>query len=912
MVFLPAILLALGASMPTVTVASPFGQIAAVNDTNSTGFANATWTSTYSSDLPSNTSVSSNATYPANATLTSSAVSPSNSSSSFANSTTTSTGVPATNTTVPATNTTVPSTNSTIPSNSTSTNSTIPSNTTYVNITAPPLKYTYTSPQASAPLNVSYAAASPRWNEAHRRAAAYLSDWTVEEKVVLATGVGWMNGRCVGNIGPVPSKSFPGLCLQDSPLGVRLTDYVSFFPAAINVASTFDKDLMYARGYAMGQEFRGKGVNVALGPMTNMGRVAAGGRNFEGFGADPYLSGWGTELTIRGLQDAGVQACVKHYVGNEQERNRTTSSSDIDDRTMREIYTHPFLRAVQADVASVMCSYNLINGSWACQNSETLNGILKTDFGFRGYVMSDWGAQHSGVLSANSGLDMTMPGDINFGDLISYWGANLTMAVNNGSVSEARLDDMAERIVAAWFLTGQDSGYPEVNYDSFRRGGSNDTHVDVRDDHYKLIQHIGASSAVLLKNVNNALPLNKPRNLALIGSDLGPSTVGPNGFPDRGGDDGTLATGWGSGTVDFPYLVDPLEAISLQARHDRSTLTWWLQDFDTDGAATTATGAEVALVGINSDSGEGYITVDGNEGDRNNLTAWHNGDELVEAVAAVNNNTIVIVHSTGPIIMEEWIDHPNITAVLWAGVPGQESGNALVDVLYGSYNPSGRLPYTIAKQRSDYSADIVYVNSAFPEHPQVEYTEKLNIDYRSFLSRNITPRYEFGYGLSYTQFEFGDVNVWEIDKEEGERKRGLDVDIAARHNGDWNHSTDGDDASIRAEAGQFLTDSLQRPRWTVAIDVTNVGVVNGCEIPQLYLAYPPEAGEPPKVLRDFARLNLDPGETKTAYFNLSRYDVSIWDVVIQAWIVPDGEYGVEVGRSSMDENSSKTSFWPAS
>lgn len=176
---------------------------------------------------------------------------------------------------------------------------------------------------------------------------------------------------------------------------------------------------------------------------------------------------------------------VKHYVGNEQERNRTTSSSDIDDRTLREIYTHPFLRAVQADVASVMCSYNLVNGSWACQNSEILNGILKTDFGFQGYVMSDWGAQHSGVLSANSGLDMTMPGDIDFGDLRSYWGLNLTQAVNNGSVSEARLDDMAQRIAAAWFLLGQDEGYPEVNFDSFRRGGSNDTHVDVRDDHYK-------------------------------------------------------------------------------------------------------------------------------------------------------------------------------------------------------------------------------------------------------------------------------------------------------------------------------------------------------------------------------------------------------------------------------------------
>jgi beta-glucosidase len=177
---------------------------------------------------------------------------------------------------------------------------------------------------------------------------------------------------------------------------------------------------------------------------------------------------------------------VKHYVGNEQERNRTTSSSNIDDRTMREIYTHPFLKAVQADVASVMCSYNLVNGSWACQNSKTLNGILKTDFGFQGYVMSDWTATHSGVLAANNGLDMDMPGDVTFGSLTSFFGQNLTMAVKNGSVAEERLDDMAQRIVAAWFLLGQDDGYPEVNFDAFRRTAKeNNTHVDVRDDHHK-------------------------------------------------------------------------------------------------------------------------------------------------------------------------------------------------------------------------------------------------------------------------------------------------------------------------------------------------------------------------------------------------------------------------------------------
>ncbi|WVO12926.1 hypothetical protein L204_100534 [Cryptococcus depauperatus] len=775
------------------------------------------------------------------------------------------------------------------PSNSTSDRKTISSSHTS--------DITYISPQIPAPLNASYVYSSPKWVEAHSKAKEYLQDWTIEEKVTLTTGVGWQIGRCVGNIAAIPSRNFSGLCLQDSPLGVRFTDHVSAFPAGINVASTFDKDLIYARGYAMGKEFKGKGVNVALGPMTNMGRVAAGGRNWEGFGADPYLSGWATEMTIRGMQDAGVQACVKHYVGNEQERNRTTSSSNIDDRTLHEIYTHPFLRAVQADVASVMCSYNLINGSWACEDPKTLNGILKTEYGFRGYVMSDWSAQHSGVLSANTGLDMSMPGDIEMGSLTSYWGLNLTESVKNGSVSEGRLDDMAERIMAAYFLVGQDKGYPEVNFDSWKPAGSNNSHVDVQDNHWEIIQHIGASSTVLLKNENNALPLKRPRSIALIGSDLGPSLRGPNGFADRGGLSGTLAMGWGSGTVNFPYLVDPLSAISLQAKKDKTSLNWWLDDWNLSGASYWATDAEVAIVGIASDSGEGYITVDGNEGDRNNLTAWNQGDELVKAVAAVNNNTIVVVHSVGPMLMEEWIDHPNVTAVLWAGLPGQESGNSLVDVLYGAYNPSGRLPYTIAKKRSDYPADIVYTDTNEPKITQVDYTEGLFIDYRHFLAKNITPRFEFGFGLTYTKFEFGEVSLQAIEGKRNVHEENPKVD----------ESTNG-----TVEAGHSLLDYLHKPKWTVSVDVSNVGDVNGCEIPQLYLVFPPESGEPPKVLRDFARVNLDPGATQKISFNLSQYDVSIWDVEKQKWVVPNGEFGIEIGKSSMDKDAKKSSFCPQS
>lgn len=407
--------------------------------------------------------------------------------------------------------------------------------------------------------------------------------------------------------------------------------------------------------------------------------------------------------------------------------------------------------------------------------------------------MSDWDGTHSGVLAANNGLDMDMPGDIGYnGGKTSYFGGNLTAAVNNGSVSAERLDDMTQRIMAAYYLVGQDKDYPDVNFDAWR---DNNEHIDVQADHYKLIRHIGASSTVLLKNVNNALPLKKPRSIAVIGSDMGPAVQGPNGCADHGCLDGTLAMGWGSGTTYFPYLVDPLQAISARAQQDRSTLNWHLNNWDIEGAKNAARPPEVAIVGINSNSGEQYITVDGNIGDRNNLSAWNNGDELVLAVAATNKNTVVVVHAVGPIDMEQWIDHENITAVLWAGIPGQESGNALVDVLYGDYNPSGRLPYTIARKREDYPADIDYVSTDTPVETDVNYTEGLFIDYRHFQAKGISPRFPFGYGGSYTSFEYSNLKVSNVKDKRGkdEDGKGHDNHGDNGHGGHGGHGNGGHD-----------------------------------------------------------------------------------------------------------------------
>jgi beta-glucosidase len=335
----------------------------------------------------------------------------------------------------------------------------------------------------------------------------------------------------------------------------------------------------------------------------------------------------------------------------------------VDDRTQHELYALPFLRTMQANVAGVMCSYNQINGSYACENDKTLNGILKGEFGFQGYVMSDWWATHS-THSINQGLDMNMPGNLGYGVGGTYFGQNLTDAINSGTVSQSRIDDAATRILAAWYLLGQDSGFPPLNFDIRDLNGPGNEHVDVQADHKTLIREIGAASTVLLKNKNQALPLKNPKTLAIIGNGAGPSSMGPNGYSDRGGDDGVLAMGFGSGTAQFPYLIDPLNAISTRGKEDGTIITSSLSDTDLAAAVAAASGKDAAFVFITADSGEGYITVEGNFGDRNDLNAWHSGDTLVQSVASVNRNTIVVVNSVGPIIVEKWIDHVNVTALV--------------------------------------------------------------------------------------------------------------------------------------------------------------------------------------------------------------------------------------------------------
>lgn len=659
---------------------------------------------------------------------------------------------------------------------------------------------------------------------------------------------------------------------------------------------------MYERGVAMAEEFKAKGSHVILGPVAGpLGRSAYAGRNWEGFSNDPYLSGIAMEQTIHGHQDTGVQACAKHWIGNEQEvqrnpiydKNVTTVktegalSSNLDDRTMHELYMWPFANAVRAKAASFMCSYQRINGSHGCQNSATQNGLLKGELGFQGYIMSDWGATHSGVASIEAGLDMNMPGGLgpygmNFG-VPSFFGGNITIGVNNGSIS--RIDDMVIRIMTPYFWLNQDQDYPSIDesgadlntFSPRNTWTRNYTFTgtksrDVRGNHAELIRRHGAAGSVLLKNENKALPLKAPKNIAVFGNDAGEIVSGL--LNQANYEYGTLSAGGGSGTGQFSYIISPLRALQDRAIKDNATVQHWLnntyintvQDWN---SVWLPQEPDVCLVFLKTWAEEG--------GDRTHLSVDWDGDDVVESVARDCSNTVVVTHSSGVNTLP-WANHPNVTAILAAHYPGQESGNSLVDVLYGAINPSGHLPYTIAMNGTDYNAPpTTAINTTGFDDWQSYFDEKLEIDYRYFDMHNITVRYEFGYGLSYTTFNISDVEA-----------SPLETEITALP----------EDLPIEQGGNPALWESL----YNVTISLANTGDVAGAAVPQLYVGLPSSApeGTPIRQLRGFEKVYLEAGESKPVGFELMRRDLSYWDVVRQQWVIPEGEFTFWVGFSSRD------------
>jgi beta-glucosidase len=589
--------------------------------------------------------------------------------------------------------------------------------------------------------------------------------------------------------------------------------------------------------------------------------------------------------------------------GNEQETQRNPTynpnatlntvvqealSSNMDDRTLHELYLWPFADAVKAGAASFMCAYQRLNGSYACENSKAQNGILKTELGFEGYVMSDWGAVHSGVASVEGGLDMNMPGGLgNYGTAYhvgSYFGGNITSMVNNGTVPEHRIDDMIIRQMTPYYWLGQDVDYPTVdpstgwlNTFSPVKDWERDWNLtgpssrDVREDHGEHIRKHGAAATILLKNENNALPLKAPRSIAVFGNDAGEPTQGLLNQDDY--EYGTLIAGGGSGTGRATYLVTPLVAIQNQAKEDGALVQYWLNNTllaNTDiRSLWIPKEPEVCLVFLKTWAEEAA--------DREHLDVDWNGNEVVDSVAKSCNNTIVVTHSSG-INLLPFADHPNVTAIVAAHFPGQESGNSIVDILYGKVNPSGHLPYTIAFNGTDYNAPpTTAVNTTGIDDWQSWFDEKLHIDYRYFDAEDIAVRYEFGFGLSYTTFNATSITgAAAVDSITSEPE---DLPIAPGGN-----------------------PALWETVYTINATVSNSGDVAGAAVPQLYVSLPSTApeGTPVRQLRGFEKIYLEPGQSETVCFQLMRRDLSYWDIMSQQWLIPTGSFGFDVGFSSRD------------
>ncbi|OQE28763.1 hypothetical protein PENSTE_c003G07226 [Penicillium steckii] len=708
------------------------------------------------------------------------------------------------------------------------------------------------------------------WEAAYKQAEEFVGKLTAEEKVNLTAGVTVSNG-CSGNIAPIERLGFPGFCVSDAGNGLRGTDYVNSWPSGLHVGASWNKDLAKQRGAHMGAEFRRKGVNLLLGPVVGpLGRVAEGGRNWEGFTDDPYLAGGLVYETVKGIQSAGVGASTKHYIANEQETNRNPManeqgewteavSSNIDDKTMHELFLWPFQDAVLAGSASVMCSYQRINNSYGCQNSKTLNGLLKTELGFKGYVVTDWGAQHAGIAAANAGLDMVMPSS-------EMWGDNLTIAIKNGSMEASRLDDMATRIIATWYQLKQTEGIPNPGI-----GMPADITVPHKEvigkspDSKSVLLQSAVEGHVLVKNTNNALPLKSPKMISVFGYDAAPSDflevslAQQNESPPY--QNSTLYVGGGSGAGSAAYIDAPIDAIQRQAYEDDTSVMYnfYDQNPDVDGSS------DACIVLINDYATEGF--------DRPGLRDEYS-DELITNVASKCANTMVVIHNAGIRVVDDWIEHSNVTAVIFAHLPGQDTGRSLVDILYGRSNPSGRLPYTVAKKASDYG-DLLSPTQPEGDYwlfPQSDFTEGQFIGYRAFDKENIKPRFEFGYGLSYTTFKYSGLKTRKLNKPTSQYPPSADI----------------------MEGGNpHLWDILM----TVTAEVQNTGDMNGDEVAQLYLGIP---GGPIRQLRGFEKVPIASGKSETVTFSLTRRDLSSWDVNAQQWALQEGEYKVFVGRSSRD------------
>jgi len=636
-----------------------------------------------------------------------------------------------------------------------------------------------------------------------------LRKMTLEEKIDLLGGRRDFYTLAIDRLG------IPALKMADGPMGVRNYGPSTAYPAGIGLAATWDTAMAHRIGSAMGQDARARGVNILLAPAVNIYRVPVNGRNFEYYGEDPFLAGQTAASFILGVQSQGVIATVKHFALNNQEYERRTISAEVDERTMHEIYLPAFRAAVQQGKAwAVMASYNRINGTYATANELLETQILKKDWGFRGILMSDWGAAHDGIADALAGLDMEMPS----GKFMNR--ETLLPAVKSGQVPESVIDDKVRRILRAAISMAFFDRPPETAHQPLDSPESDQVALE------------GArESIVLLKNGNQALPLDRQRIHSI-------AVFGPNAHP-------AVDVGGGSARVAAFHDVSVRDALaSSGARVD------YVPFVPPDAGRVAEHSAESALAAKDDAAVVcvGFQPATESEGFDRTFELPMGQKELIEAVARANPRTIVVINSGGAVDMSGWVDQ--VAAVLQAWYPGQESGQAVADILFGVANPSGKLPASFERHWGDSSADANYPGS----DGKVFYKEGIFVGYRQFDRSDVKPLFPFGYGLSYTTFAY---------------------------------------------AGMRL--DQQGPKVRVHFSVKNTGARSGAEVAEVYVQeVNPNVPRPLKELKGFARVFLPPGETKEVQVELDRSAFSYYDAVTHAWKVDPGEFRILVGSSSAD------------
>ncbi|RDC50264.1 glycosyl hydrolase [Acinetobacter sp. RIT592] len=650
-----------------------------------------------------------------------------------------------------------------------------------------------------------------------------IKQMSLEEKASLCSGLNFWNTK------PIERLNIPSIMMTDGPHGLRKqsegADHLGInesveatcFPTASALACSFDRDLVKELGIAIGEECQSENVSIVLGPGANIKRSPLCGRNFEYYSEDPYLSSEMAKNQIQGTQSQGIGTSLKHFAANNQEHRRMTIDTIVDERTLREIYLASFETAVkEAHPWTVMCAYNKLNGEYCSENYRLLTEILRNEWGFEGFVVSDWGAVNDRDKGLSSGLELQMPADGGMGDNL------IVEAVKRNRLSEGVLDEAVERILNIIFKAVENK---------------RENVIYSKEKHHELARKIAGECMVLLKNEEKILPLKKEDNIAVIGelatkvryqgggsSHINPTKV-DNAYEEivnfAGTENVRYARGYDLSIDDTIYdLAEEAKKLAIEA--DKVILFIGLPErYESEGF------------------------------DRTHLNIPKNQYDLVKTLKSVNENIVVVLSNGSPIEMPFVSD---VKAILEAYLTGQAGGKAICDLLYGEVNPSGKLAETFPLKLSDNPS---YLN--FPgEVDKVEYKEGIFVGYRYYDKKAMDVLFPFGYGLSYTNFEYSNLKI------------------------------------SKNEIGDT-------EKVTVSVNIKNIGDVFGKEIVQLYIRDKESSvTRPEKELKGFEKIGLEPGEEKEVTFILNKRSFAYYNVDLGDWHVESGEFEILIGKSSRE------------